>query len=274
MTIEKTVVPAVEYAGDDATLLFGIDYPTFEVETLKVYVELILDGTLTELTNDVDFTVADIGVNGIDARLTLIDAGQAWINTGLATPYQLHIDFDGDSFQPSSFRHLGPSSPISFERSLDRLAMSVKAISLTVSNLDGTQTDTNTEDIAAINAQLIVIDNEITAVEDRVTVVEDDIASTKKSLTDASTEILTTFDGAIDEHVVLEYMVLRNGAVQYGRELLTKQGVWAMGPLEKAGNVGVTFTVTTGGAVATVRTTTTATGQAASINYKVSKFKI
>lgn len=278
--ISKNVTPVVSYNGDNAATVFAITYPTFEIESLRVYVTLLLDGTETNLVNGVDYTPANIGAPGVDAQITLINSGQAWINGGgggLDVQYSIHVDFDSDAFQPGSFRALGNYSPITLEKTLDRLTMSLKAIKNTVDGFSGAQTDQNTQDIADIQATLVIMQAEIDAVEADLAALEMLYLSKDQAILDSviNTDLASaTINHASHEHMVFEYVIVRNGQVQYGREIVVYNGGFTMAPIEKSGDVGVTFNVIEAVGVGTVRYTSTATTFAGTIWYKLYKFDI
>lgn len=273
--ISKELDPFVVYPGDNAAFYFGIPFPTFEVESLKVYVELLIDGTETLLVENTDFTVANLGVNGVEGSLTLVDNGQDWHSgVGLDVQYALHIEFDSKAFQPGSFRSLGNYSPITLENTLDRLTMSVKAVGARVDELDDAQTVANTEDIASLNADVVSININIDALEVRVLDIENELASRKDDILDNVNGIaLETIDSSIYEHMVLEYIVKRDGAVQYGRQLLVGQA-FTISPLEKVGNCGVSFSVTNSAGIGTLEYTSSSTGIAGEIQYRLYKFTL
>ena len=274
--IEKNVDPFIDYNGDNVTLIFGIPFPTFESESLKVFVTLLLDGTETVLTKDVDFTFSNLGIPGVNAVATLIDSGQVWVNAlgGLDVQYKISIDFDGTAFQPASFRSLGSYTPITMEKTFDRLTMNVKAIGARVDELDDTQTNANTAAIAVINADIVNIDADILTLQNRATVIEDKQASHKDTILDNVSGIaLETIDSAVYEHMILEYIVKRNGSVQYGRQLLVGQA-FTISPIEKVGDAGVSFSVTNSAGIGTLKYTSTNTGFAGEIQYRIYKFTL
>ncbi len=275
--IEKNVDPFIDYNGDNTLLLCAIPFPTFEVESIKVFVTLLIDGTTTDLVNTTDFIASNLGVPGVNASLTLVDSGQAWINAvggGLDVQYKISIDFDSAAFQPAYFRSMGNYTPITMEKTFDRLTMNVKAIGARVDELDDTQTNLNTDAIAAINADIVNIDADILALENRATAIEAKQASHKDTILDNVSGIaLQTIDSAVYEHMILEYIVKRNGSVQYGRQLLVGPA-FTISPLEKVGDAGVSFAVTNSAGIGTLKYNSTNTGFAGEIQYRIYKFTL
>lgn len=276
--ISKNVTPQITHNGDDETLLWSVPFPTFEAESLDVYVLLLIDGTKTVLVKDVDFTLNDANVNGVTASITLLNSNQGWIDAvggGLDITYALHIDFDNEAFQPNSFRSLGNFSPISMENSLDRLTMAIKAVDYRVSLLDSTQTDINTADIVAIKADIINIKAAAVLLTDRVLILEQFVNSSSVVALNNSTAVHfgLTENIAFVKHMILEYICIRSGSTQYGRILLVGDGVtYTMSPTEKVGDVGISFTVTNSGGVHYLRYTTTNTGADGLLDWSLYKF--
>lgn len=88
------------------------------------------NGLSTDLVVTTDFTLANVGRIGLNGSLTLVNSGQAWLTgTGkLKTGYTLYVKFSPDASQPMKGRDWGQFAPEKFERTLDRLAMNIKAI--------------------------------------------------------------------------------------------------------------------------------------------------
>lgn len=127
MTVALNQAPVLEYIGNNTASVFPITFPTFEIENVEA--EVYGDGITTTLVLDTDFTLANIGKVGTNGSFTLVSAGQVWLQAGkLKTGYSLFIKFNASPSQPLKGRDWGNFSPEKFERTLDRLAMSIKAV--------------------------------------------------------------------------------------------------------------------------------------------------
>lgn len=271
--ISKNVDPFIDYNGDNIASTFGIPFPTFEIESLITYVTEIATGTQTTIVVNADFTAKDLGVNGVEGSITLIDSGQAWLNAGkLSSDYSIHIYFDSEAFQPGAFRQLGNYSPITLESTLDRLTMNVKAILKKVEDSIG-QIPQMLIDIAANTSAIAVNAAAIVGLDLRLGIVETKIASTKEVISDSATgaALLATINEAVDEDMIFEYIIKRGGTYQYGRELVMDLSPFNISQVEKLGNSGVTFSITESGGIGTIRYTSTALA-AGTIQYRLYKF--
>lgn len=116
--------------GNGTLSTFSITFPTFENEniTAEVFDETLEETTDLDLTTH--FTLANIGKPGVNASFTLVNGAFDWVTvTGkLKTGYTLFIKFNPSAAQPMKGRDWGQFAPEKFERTLDRLAMSIKAV--------------------------------------------------------------------------------------------------------------------------------------------------
>ncbi len=274
--ITLDTLPFKDYNGDSATLAFPIPFPTFEVETLTIYVtDTTVDPeVITPLVNDVDFIASDLNVNGIEGLITLIDSGQDWIDTGLKTGWILSIDHSVDAIQPGDFRTLGNYSPITLEKTLDRFAMTIKA----VQNYIGDIAELVAENAAAIvvNAASIATNvADILANSLRIDFLEGFLFSYNQALTPAGTSIAltnATINIAADKHLIFEYVAVRGSSVQYGRELISGPDPFSYHTLEKVGDIGMIILATTAGGIGQVRYTISG-GIAGEISYRIYKYR-
>jgi len=123
-----------EYVGDDTTNIYPIPFPVFEYETVDVIIDQ--DGVETELIPNVDYTLANIDIYGLESSVNLIDNGQAWMdNNTLTAGYTLKVQFSDDVFQPTRLRDLGSFAPVQIEKALDRITMAVKKVAIDLDNI-------------------------------------------------------------------------------------------------------------------------------------------
>lgn len=127
MTVALNQAAVLEYVGNNTAYVFPIAFPTYEVANVEA--EVYGDGVTTTLAIDTDFTLANIGKVGVYGSMTLVNAGQAWLQAGkLKTGYTLFIKFNASPSQPLKGRDWGNFAPEKIELTLDRLAMSIKAV--------------------------------------------------------------------------------------------------------------------------------------------------
>lgn len=129
MTVALNQSSVLPYVGNNTQSVFPITFPTFENDTIQAMVVLDSTGASTALSLTTDYTLASVGIPRTNASLTLVSAGQAWLNTGkLKTGYTLKIKFKADGYQPTPGRDWGAFTPELFVRTLDRFGMSVNAL--------------------------------------------------------------------------------------------------------------------------------------------------
>jgi hypothetical protein len=128
LSIPYNTPATLEFIGNNTANAFSVTFPTFEADNIEASVA-DSDGVTTDLVVDTDFTLSDVGLRNTNASLSLVNAGQAWLQGGnLKTGYTLFIKFNPIAYQPSKFRDLGRFSPEVFEKTLDRLTMNVLAV--------------------------------------------------------------------------------------------------------------------------------------------------
>ena len=126
--ISSSVEPFESYTGNGTTAVYGFGFPTFKNSDIVAYIT-DPDGTVTKLVYGTDYTLT--GITTSNGTLTLVDAGQAWIDGGgfLDADYILDILFSIDAVeQPSRFTDLGYRAPATFEKAVDRLTMYILAL--------------------------------------------------------------------------------------------------------------------------------------------------
>lgn len=109
---------------------FSITFPRHNENEIRVFVEHQTTGVLTPLTLSTDYTLSNILPSTGNATLTLVDAGQAWIDGSSNldnTTYAIIIEYKPDGKQETSFSNLGRFAPVSFEKVLDQAVMTIKA---------------------------------------------------------------------------------------------------------------------------------------------------
>lgn len=117
----------VNYNGNDTAKVFAFPFRTFEESDVKVKVRDLSDGSETDITLGVDFSISV--VNQLGGDVTLIDAGQAWISGAgnLDNGYRVYIWFGASNLkQLTKFRDLGRNAPTRIEDAVDRLTMLIK----------------------------------------------------------------------------------------------------------------------------------------------------
>jgi len=282
--IAKSDVTTVTVAGDGsvATRVTSIPYPTFESESINVFVTELATGIETPLVLATDYTEQNLGVNGISGSITLVDAAQAWIANpgvpatfGLSALYSITVEFDPEAFQPGGFRSLGVYSPITMETVFDRLTMAIKAgyREIVDAIADVAQ---NTLDIATNAANIVINAAAIAALDLRIIVLETLTANYKQTLNDNQSALAltsATIDELVNNDMVIEYVAKRGSATQYGKLLITNDSPFAIMPLHKLGDAGVTFTVSEAGGIGQVKYATTAL-TAGTIRYTMKKFTL
>ena len=133
MSIGISQVAFNRYETNSAT--FSITFPRFNENEVRVYVEDLITGELTSLALSTDYTLSNITPAFGSATLTLVDNGnplpdQAWLDGGGLlddNTYAIIIEYVPEGKQEVSFANLGRFSPVSFERVLDQLTMTIKA---------------------------------------------------------------------------------------------------------------------------------------------------
>lgn len=128
MTVALNTLSVLSYIGNDTTSVFPITFPTYESSNVEAVVTDAA-GVATSLSLTTHYTLANIGVPTTSASLTLVNSAFAWLTAGkLKTGYQLHIKFNANASQPLKGRDWGAFAPERFEKTLDRLAMSIIAV--------------------------------------------------------------------------------------------------------------------------------------------------
>lgn len=128
MTVGINTEAVLPYIGNSTANVFPITFPTFEEETIEASVSDV-DGIVTNLDIDTDFTLSSIGLPNTNGSMTLVNNAQAWLASGkLKTGYTLYIKFAASGLQPMRGREWGNFAPERFERTLDRFAMSILAV--------------------------------------------------------------------------------------------------------------------------------------------------
>ena len=284
--IAKSDLTTVTVVGDSsiATRITTISYPTFESESINVFVTLLAVGVETPLVVGVDYSELNLGVNGINGSVTLIDAAQLWISNpgvpatfGLLNTYSITVEFDPEAFQPGSFRSLGNYSPITMEQVFDRLTMAIKAGYREVVSF-GAQIITNTNNIAN-NAAAIVANGALIAAQSiRLTVLEDVNLSKTLALTNGMSSTLlspTQIDELEHNDLIMEYVAKRGALTQYGRVLLTNDNPFDYSILEQVGDAGVSFNSwDSGGTGLGYLRVSTDTSSIGTLRYTIKKFAL
>ena len=151
MTIPLSTKSYDHYAGTSALSVYPITFPTFEDDTLKVYITNLPDWShiagqilsglkVFDLVLGTDYTTANINkpntsVNLLDASAVPpgwvgpIPARQEWLDASgfLKTGYYIYIEFDANAMRPSVFSHGNQLVP-ALSKDMDRLAMHMKAM--------------------------------------------------------------------------------------------------------------------------------------------------
>jgi hypothetical protein len=130
MSVSVSTDAVIYYVGDGTDSVFSVTFPTYQNSDIEVYVELVASGVLTPLVLTTDYTLADVGIPNTNAELTLVDAGQAWLDADgdLLTGYRLVIKFTDNPYQPTNLENLGRFAVNSFNKALDRTVMLIKSL--------------------------------------------------------------------------------------------------------------------------------------------------
>ena len=130
MSVSKATNAVVTYTGNDTASEFAVPFPTYSEDDLVVEIETVATGAVETIVLDTDYSLADIGIPGTNAELTLIDASQDWVDGDgdLATGYRLIISFTDDGYQTSNLQNLGRFASATFGTVLDRATMFIKAL--------------------------------------------------------------------------------------------------------------------------------------------------
>ena len=276
--ISKDTVPFALYTGDDTTTNFAIPFPLFEINSLKVYVILLLDGTVTELTPSTDFSTNNLDLPGIKGSIDIVTAARPYATSGgLDVGYTLTVEFDANSFQPSSFASFNNSSPKMLENSLDRAIMAIKAMNYKIEQLDDSAIVANSEAIALLQDRASALEGDVLLIQNALTALELEYYSQKLELADNSSGLaVTTVDQSLHTDMIVEYFARRGSSIQYGRQSVNENlatNLFTVSPLEKIGDAGLTFSMTNAVGIGTLRAATTNTGEDIQLTYKVNKFK-
>ena len=134
MTVALNTPSVLEYVGTNTASVFSITFPTYELESVEASVSDSI-GNTTDLVYGVDYTLSNVGIANTNGSLTLVNNGKEWLSSGkLKSGYYLYIKFSANTYQPAKFRDLGRFSPEQMEKSIDRLAMAIKAVNEKVKN--------------------------------------------------------------------------------------------------------------------------------------------
>lgn len=153
MALAAGIPASITYVGSGTADDFSFPFPFWEDSDVEAHV--IGDGATTELVLNTDYTLSGNNRGAGAGNLSLIDAGQAWLDGDgdLATGYSLRIRFKFNPRQTARFRDLGPHAPVEFEKALDQVNMQLIAIEALMGDigtfLDIAYTPQGPEEIAA-----------------------------------------------------------------------------------------------------------------------------
>jgi hypothetical protein len=130
MPISAATNAVLKYSGNDTTNLFSVTFDTYQNSDIKVLIENSTSGVLTELTEDVTYTLSDVGVPNQNAEVTLINSGESYFGVGgfLDTGYRVIIEFDDVAYQGTNLANLGRFSSANFGKAVDRATMFIKKL--------------------------------------------------------------------------------------------------------------------------------------------------
>lgn len=136
-----------DYLGDDSQDQFDFDWIIFEEADLQVVVADPADGAETVLTLDVDYSIT--GATEYDGgSITLIDAGQDWINAGkLKDQWLLTLLSNKPSEQDFTFRNQGPYFPEVVEETFIKMLIYIKQLEEKMSRVLSLPATTDLNDV-------------------------------------------------------------------------------------------------------------------------------
>lgn len=122
--IGKNELAEVSYIGNGDSNQFPIPFKTWNTDDLVVFVIRQDDGIRLDAA-----LTADYSLSADRKELTLVNNAKEWLESGnLKTGYTLFIQFSSEAYQPHKFTDIGGITPTKVMESIDRLAMTSKAI--------------------------------------------------------------------------------------------------------------------------------------------------
>jgi len=237
--IALTETASISYPRNSTVIEFTIPFPTFEKENVEVQVVDALD-VVTALEIDDDYTLEDIGIPNRDASLTLVVAAQPWLDAGggLKAGYILQIKFTKEAQQPARLRDLGRFAPEAIEKSLDRLAMTIKAnseqstintggIFVIQSDLDSTNVN-----VSALQADVSTLEAQMVAALADIVTLEADVATLQAEMVTAQADIVTLQSSPAADPVVEAVAI--DFTAQYSKAYLTTGALFIQLPVPVA----------------------------------------
>lgn len=268
----------------DALASFTITFPTFEADSIDVYV-VDSAGAETALVKDTHYTLSNLNVNGQDATIALIAASGAAIdgtndlldgsNNLNNSVFSLVVEHDAEAFQPGYFRNLGANTVITLEQVLDRLTMAIKSINRDLADVVSDLADA-VADIATNAADILTNTTNIATNVTNISALDDEVYSKSQTLSNNTTSSITST--AINEteydSAIMSYVAKRGGSVQVGKVVMINESPFAAYQVEKVGDVGLSFSADDTAGVGTIQYTTTNTGSDVDFRYKYDRLDL
>ena len=138
-----------DYLGDDSQNQYDFDWLIFDEDDLQAVVADPADGAETVLVLGVDYTIDPAGVGDVDGgQITLIDAGQDWINGGnLADDWLLTLLSNKPSDQDFTFRNQGPYFGDTVEETFVKMLIYIRQLEEKMSRVLSLPATTDLSDI-------------------------------------------------------------------------------------------------------------------------------
>lgn len=128
MTVSLSQEPFIRYTTNTNT--FSVSFPRQNSNEVFVYAELLSNGFTSLLVEGTDYSIADVLPSSGNATITLIDAGQSYLDIAGNlddSAYALIVEYSPIPRQETSFSNLGRFAPVAFEKVLDSIVMTLKS---------------------------------------------------------------------------------------------------------------------------------------------------
>lgn len=273
--IAKNQVTRLTFTANLST--FGITFPTFENDSINVYVIEDSTGVETALTLSTHYTLSNIGVKGQDGEIDLVAGSFDWLDgSGNLDPlYSLVVEHDSRAFQPSFFRNLGANTAITLEQVLDRLTMAIKSVYRDLVDAQG-DLISQANAIALNAADILLNTSAISTLTNRLDSADEEILSKKQTVNNGNVSSLlgTDLDETEFDSGILTYIAKRGARRQVGRVAIINDSPFKSYELERVGSAGLTWSATDVAGVGQIRLSADSSGDNTVIRYKFDRFSL
>lgn len=132
MAIPANTVTRVDYLGNDTASSFSFPFRALNTGEVSAAVLNTLDPEAQPipLVLNTDFSASALPFPLLGGNIILLDIGQSWISMAgnLATGWKLTVAYAIAPRQLTSYRNLGPYSPIELEKSFDKITMDLLGV--------------------------------------------------------------------------------------------------------------------------------------------------